>query len=92
LIEEVAILDGPGQDTSTTIFEFCPPSSTSNEPNQCSERHSTCPIKVVTLKTSLNQQNCGALKKMGCKPSAHQPSRLHVTSIVWVITRGTQCS
>jgi hypothetical protein len=28
---------------------------------------------------------------MGCKPSAHQPSRLHVTSIVWVITRGSQC-
>jgi len=28
---------------------------------------------------------------MGHKLNAHQPSRLHVTSIVWVITRGTQC-
>jgi len=33
LIEEVVILDGPSEDTSTTIFEFFPPSSTSNEPN-----------------------------------------------------------
>jgi hypothetical protein len=30
LIEEVAILDGVGQNTSTNIFEFSPPSSTSN--------------------------------------------------------------
>jgi len=33
LIEEVAILDGPGHDTSTNIFEFSPPSSTSNKPS-----------------------------------------------------------
>jgi hypothetical protein len=33
LTEEVAILGGPSQDTSTNIFEFSPPSSTSNKPS-----------------------------------------------------------
>jgi hypothetical protein len=55
LIEEV-ILDGPNQDTSTNIFEFFPPSSTSNELNQCSDQHPTCPIKVVTLKQALTNK------------------------------------
>jgi hypothetical protein len=49
LIEEVVILDGLGQCTSTNIFEFSPPSSTSNKPSQCSDQHPTCPIKVMTL-------------------------------------------
>jgi hypothetical protein len=55
LIEEV-ILDGPSQDTSTNIFEFFPPSSTSNELNQCSDQHPTCPIKVMTLKQALTNK------------------------------------
>ncbi len=33
LTKEVVILDGPGQDTSTNIFEFSPLSSTSNKPS-----------------------------------------------------------
>jgi hypothetical protein len=33
LVEEVVILDGPSQDTSTNISEFTPPSSTSREPS-----------------------------------------------------------
>jgi hypothetical protein len=33
LTEKVAIMDGPSQDTSTNIFEFNPPSSTSNKPS-----------------------------------------------------------
>ncbi len=56
LIEEVAILDGPSQDTSTNIFEFSPPSSTSNEPSQCSDQHPTGPIKVVTLRQALTNK------------------------------------
>jgi hypothetical protein len=53
LVEKVAILDGPSQDTSTNIVEFSPPSSTSREPSQHSDRHPTCPIKVVTLRQAL---------------------------------------
>jgi hypothetical protein len=56
LIEEVVILDGLGQDKSTNIFEFCPPSSTSNEPNQCNDQHLTSPIKVVTLRQALTNK------------------------------------
>jgi hypothetical protein len=56
LIEEVVILDGSSQDTSTNIFEFFPPSSTSNEPNKCNDQHPTCPIKVVTLKQALTNK------------------------------------
>jgi len=33
LTEEVTILDGPSQNTSTNIFEFSPPSSTFNKPS-----------------------------------------------------------
>jgi hypothetical protein len=33
LTKEITILDGPSQDTSTNIFEFNPPSSTSSEPS-----------------------------------------------------------
>jgi hypothetical protein len=33
-LKEEVILDRLGQDTSTNIFEFNPPSSTSSEPSQ----------------------------------------------------------
>jgi len=56
LIEEVVILDEPSQDTSTNIFEFSPPSSTSREPSQCSDPHPTGPIKVVTLRQALTNK------------------------------------
>ncbi len=56
LTEEVVILDGPIQDTSTNIFEFNPPSSTSSKPSQCSDQHPIGPIKVVTLKQALTNK------------------------------------
>jgi len=56
LTKEVAILDGPSQDTSTNIFEFNPPSSTSNEPSQYSDQHPTGPVKVVTLRQALTNK------------------------------------
>ncbi len=56
LVEKVVILDGPSQDTSTNIVEFNPPSSTSREPSQCSDRHPTCPVKVVTLRQALTNK------------------------------------
>jgi hypothetical protein len=56
LIEEVVILDGPSQDTSTNIFEFNPPSSTFSEPSQCSDQHPTGPVKVVTLRQALTNK------------------------------------
>ncbi len=56
LVEEVAILDGPSQDTSTNIFEFSPPSSTSREPSQCSDQHLVGPVKVVTFKQALTNK------------------------------------
>jgi len=33
LTEDVNILDGPSQDTSTNIFEFSPPSSSFSKPS-----------------------------------------------------------
>jgi hypothetical protein len=56
LIEEVVILDGPSQDTSTNIFEFSPPLPTSSKPSQCSDQHPTSPLKVVTLKQTLTNK------------------------------------
>jgi hypothetical protein len=55
LTKEVAILDGPSQDTSTNVFEFRPFSSISSEPNQCSDQHPTSPFKVVTLRQALTK-------------------------------------
>jgi len=56
LVEEVAILDGPSQDTSTNIFEFSPPSSTSKEPSECSDQHLAGLIKVVTFRQALTNK------------------------------------
>jgi len=56
LVEEVAILDGPSQDTSTNIFEFNPPSSASREPSQCSDQHPIGPVRVVTFKQALTNK------------------------------------
>jgi len=56
LVEEVAILDGPSQDTSTNIFESSPPSSTSREPSQCSDQHPVGPVKVVTFRQALTNK------------------------------------
>jgi hypothetical protein len=56
LVEEVAILDGPSQDTSTNIFESSPPSSTSREPSQCSDQHPIGPVKVVTFRQALTNK------------------------------------
>jgi hypothetical protein len=56
LIEKVVILDGLGQDTSTNIFEFNPPLSTSNEPSQCNNQHPTCLIKVMTLRQAFTNK------------------------------------
>ncbi len=56
LTKEVGILDGLGQDTSTNIFEFSPPSSTSSEPSQFSDQHPTCPIKVMTLRQAFTNK------------------------------------
>jgi hypothetical protein len=56
LIEEVVVLDGPSQDTSTNIFEFSPPSSASNEPSKCSDQHPTGLDKVVTLRQALTNK------------------------------------
>ncbi len=84
LTKEIVILDGPSQDTSTNIFEFSPPSSTSNEPSQCSDQHPTGPVKVVTLRQALTNKIVELQEKWDVSQvGAHQPSRLHVTSIVW---------
>jgi hypothetical protein len=56
LTKEVVILDGPGKDTSTSVFEFSPPSSTSSEPTQCSGQHPTGQVKVVTLRQDLTNK------------------------------------
>jgi hypothetical protein len=56
LTKEVVILDGSGQDTSTNVFEFSPPSSTSSEPNQCNDQHPTGQVQVVTLKQALTNK------------------------------------
>ncbi len=56
LTEEVAILGGPSQDTSTNIFEFSPPSSTSNKPSQCNDQHLTGLVRVVTLRQALTNK------------------------------------
>ncbi len=56
LVEEVVILDGPSQDTSINIFEFSPPSSTSREPNQCSDQHLASLVRVVTFKQALTNK------------------------------------
>jgi hypothetical protein len=56
LVEEVAILDGPSQDTSTNIFESSAPSSTSREPSQCSDQHLVGPVKVVTFRQALTNK------------------------------------
>jgi hypothetical protein len=56
LTKEVAILDGPSQDTSTNVFEFSPPSSTSSKPSQCNDQHPTGPVKVVTLRQTLTNK------------------------------------
>jgi hypothetical protein len=56
LVEEVVILDGPSQDTSTNISEFTPPSSTSREPSQCSDQHPAGPVEVVTLRQALTNK------------------------------------
>jgi hypothetical protein len=56
LIEEVVILDGPSQNTSTNIFEFNPPSSTSGEPSKCSDQHPIGLVKVVTLRQVLTNK------------------------------------
>jgi hypothetical protein len=55
LVEEVAILDGPSQDTSN-IFEFSPPSSTSREPSQCSDQHLAGLVRVVTFRQALTNK------------------------------------
>ncbi len=49
-------MDGPNQDTSINILDFSPPSSTSNNPNQCSDQHPTSPLKVVTLRQALTNK------------------------------------
>jgi len=55
LVEKVAILDGPSQDTSN-IFEFISPSSTSKEPSQCSDQHPASLDRVVTFKQALTNK------------------------------------
>jgi hypothetical protein len=56
LTKEVIILDGPSQDTSTNSFESSPPSSTSNEPSQCSDQHPIGLIKAMTLRQALTNK------------------------------------
>ncbi len=56
LTKEIIILDGLGYNTSTNIFEFSPPLSTSNKPSQCIDQHLTNPFKVVTLRQALTNK------------------------------------